>query len=73
MEIWIVTVGWYEDRQLVGVALSSDAADMLVMKARLSGRFRGIENFGAGDDCPTYETAGPYAPGTLYDGTGRPL
>lgn len=71
MQIWIVTVGWYDDQRLVGVALSSDAANMLVMKARLSGQFRDIESFGP--DADTYEVAGPYAPDRVYGYNGEPV
>lgn len=71
MDIWIVTVGWYEDQQVVGVALSPEAADRMVIRARMSGRFRTIEDFGSGDDCPTYEIAGPFTPDEIYNGNGE--
>lgn len=63
MQIYIVMVGEYDDRRVVGAAWSTEQADQVIRAARESGEFTSLE-WSAGQD--TYEVLGPYEPGKVY-------
>lgn len=63
MKVWVVTNGIYEDEKIIGVAQSAAEADLMVVNAKLSGKFRDND----------YDVYGPLEFGQLYDWKGEKL
>lgn len=57
MELWVATIGWYEDERLVGIGRTEVDAEELIARLRESGRGSGLE----------HTIYGPMTLGEAYD------
>lgn len=64
MNIWIATVGLYDETRIIGVADSQEAADLLVTTAMLSSRFKHYRS-------DEFDVTGPFKQGKVYDWNGE--
>lgn len=64
MDVWIVTIGWYEDRRIVGVAVTEADANEMVNRILANDAFKN-------EDLASLDIHEAFRIGQIYDWKGE--